>query len=223
MVARAEHQPDAFVAERRQVVVRLLDGVYVVDRYPGEPDVIDGRVDEYGRQAALLEPAIVLVLGVGLRIESAGEQHAGDVLVEQHVDVVALAHPIGRPRAKHRGESALGEVARRHLGERREDRVLQLRQDQTDQPRSVAAQLGRPVVAEDIQRGEHRRAGRVGDAGLAVEHATDRRLADADVARYVGESPCHVRKPNAFRCKPLHPLALLRNCGWTDEVGKRHG
>ncbi len=133
----------------------------------------------------------MLVVGVGLREVAAGEDHAGDVLVEQHVDVVGLGDTLGGPGAQHRGEAALGQRTRDHLSECREDRVLQLGQHQADQAGPLPAQLGWALVSEDVQRRQHGGAGRIGDSRLAVEHAADRRLAHSDVLGDLGQSACH--------------------------------
>ena len=74
---------------------------------------------------------------------------------------------------------------------RREDRVLELGQHEADEARPLAAELRRPLVAQDVERGEDRLTRGVRDAGLAVEHAAHRRLADADLARHLGEPSCH--------------------------------
>ena len=47
-----------------------------------------------------------------------------------------------------------GERAPDHLGKCREDRVLELGQDQANEAGPVAAQLGRPLVAKHVQGGE---------------------------------------------------------------------
>jgi hypothetical protein len=49
------------------------------------------------------------------------------VLVEQHAHVIRLGQPGGRPGAQHQREAALDQRARDQVGQRREDRVLQLR------------------------------------------------------------------------------------------------
>ncbi len=67
------------------------------------------------------------------------------------------------------------------LGEGRENRVLQLGQDEPDQTGPVSPELGRPLVAEHVEGGEHGAPGGLTDAGPAVEHATDGGLADADL------------------------------------------
>ena len=51
-------------------------------------------------------------------------------------------------------EAALGQRAADDLGERREDRVLQLRQDEADQAGALTAQLGRAFVPEHVERGQ---------------------------------------------------------------------
>ena len=155
------------MAEREQVAHRLLDGHGVVARDPREAEALDRRVDEDGRQLALGQPGVVVVRRVLLGVQAAGEDDARDLLLEQQVDVVRLGDAAGRLGAQDRREALLGEGAADDLGEGREDRVLELRQDEADEPGAFAAQLGRPFVAEDVERGEDRLAGRLGDAGLA--------------------------------------------------------
>ena len=92
VVGRAEHQADPVWPSDEQVPVRLVDGDRVVDDDTREAESVDRRVDQHHRQAALGEPAVVLVLGVGLGVEAAGEDDAGDLLLEQHVHVVGLGH-----------------------------------------------------------------------------------------------------------------------------------
>ncbi|GFN07753.1 hypothetical protein Smic_63090 [Streptomyces microflavus] len=67
-------------------------------------------------------------------VQAAREDHAGDLLLEEELDVVGLRDPALGLGAEHRGEPLLGEGAADHLGEGREDRVLQLGQDEPDQP-----------------------------------------------------------------------------------------
>ena len=136
VVARPEQQADPRVAERDQVAHRLLD------RRPRsshdtrrEAEPVDARVDEDRRQAALGEPAVVAVRRVGLGVEPAGEHHARDLLLEQQVDVVRLRHAADGLGAQDRREALLGEGARDDLGEGREDRVLELGQDEADEAR----------------------------------------------------------------------------------------
>ena len=170
-----------------QVAHRLLDGDRVVARHAREAEPLDRRVDQHGRQPPLGEPRVVLVRRVLLGVQAAGEHDARHLLLEQQVDVVGLGDAAGGLGAQHRREALLGERPADDLGERREDRVLELGQHEPDEPGPFAAQLGRALVAEHVERGEHRLARRLGDAGLAVEDAADRRLADADLARHLCE------------------------------------
>jgi len=139
VVLGAEDQPDPLVAQRPQMAVRLAHRDPVVGRDGREADVVDGRVDEHGGQSALGHPVVVLVLSVALRVVAAGEDDPGDVLLQQHVHVVALGHPFGGTGAEHGREAALGQRPGDHLGEGREDWVGQLGQDQADQPGPLAA------------------------------------------------------------------------------------
>ena len=97
---------------------------------------------------------------------------------EEQVDVLGLADGSGGQGAEDRRVAALGQRAPDDVGEGGEDRILELGQHQPDEPAAVAAQLGRPFVAEDVERDEDRLAGRIGDPGLRVQDAADGGLAD---------------------------------------------
>ena len=151
-------------------------------------------------------------------------------------------------RAQHRVEAALRERAGDNLGERREDRVLELRHDEPDHARLPPPQMRRPLVADHVERGQHRRARRVRDAGLAVQHAADRRLADAgllrDVCKLAGHAAtlrqnpantCKISQQEAQLCgggrcwppRPPDPLTVLGRlrglAGDQQHAGNRHG
>ncbi len=128
-----------------------------------------------------------------LAIEAAREHHTRDLLLEQKLHVVRLGHAAGRLRAQDGREAALGQPHAHHLGESGKDRVLELGQDEPDEAGSLAAELRRSLVAEDVECREDRLAGRFGHPGLAVEHAAHRRLADANLARNLGQPSCHCR------------------------------
>ena len=80
----------------------------------------------------------MLVWRVGLRVLAAGEDHPRDLALEQHLDVLGLRHA-ARAGAEHGVEAPLCQRAGNHFGEGWEDRVLQLRDDQTDHPRATHA------------------------------------------------------------------------------------
>ena len=88
------------------------------------------------------------------------------MLVEQHVDVVGLGEAARGAGAQHRGEATLGQRAADDLGQRGEDGVLQLGQHEADKPGTLPAQLAGPLVAEHVERGEHRFPGAVGHTWL---------------------------------------------------------
>ncbi len=138
MVGRPEDEPDPLVSERGQMAVGLLHRHRVVGRHAGEVEVLGGGVHEHDGQAQLQEACVVLVRRVGLGVLAAGEDHAGNLPLEEHVDVLRLGQG-ARPRAEHRGEPALGERAADDLGQGREDRVLQLRHDEPHHPRPAHA------------------------------------------------------------------------------------
>ena len=117
VVRRAEDQADPLVAEVGKVRVGLLHRDGVVGRDAREVEVLGGRVDEDDRQPQLQQARVVLVRRVGLGVLAAGEDHPGDLALEQHLDVLGLRHAAGA-RAQHRVETALGERARDDLRQR---------------------------------------------------------------------------------------------------------
>ena len=64
------------------------------------------------------------------------EDDARDAAVEEQLDVLVLGDAAGGLRAQHRRVPVLGQQGLHHLGERREDRVLQLGDDQADEART---------------------------------------------------------------------------------------
>ncbi len=209
VVGRPEHQPDPPVAQRDQMADRLLHRHRVVAADLREAELRNRRVHQHRRNTPLEQQLVVPVRRIGLRVQPAEEDHTGDLLLEQQLDVVRLGHAARGLRAEHRGEAPLRQGAADHLGEGGEDRVLQLRQDQADQSRALAAQLGRTLVAEHVQGGQHSAAGLVGDAGFAVEHPADRRLAHPDLLGHLGKSSCHGPQRRAFAATDLLLLAKI--------------
>ena len=147
------------MAEREKVAHRLVYRGGVVARDPREAESLDRRVDQDRRKPACGEPRVVVVARGFLRVEAACEHHAGNLLLEEQVDVVRLRDPAGGLRAQDRREALLGKCTADDLREGREDRVLELRQDEPDEPGALAAQLRRPLVAKHVERGQDRLAG----------------------------------------------------------------
>src|SRR5690606_9348233 len=90
------------------------------------------------------------------------------------------------------------------------DGVHELWQHEADQPAAAAAQLGGPLVAQHVQGGEHRVPRALGHPRLAVEHATDRRLAHAHLLRHIRKPSRHgsiLATNNASRLRDLHSHA----------------
>ena len=181
--------------------VGLLHRDRVVGRDPGEVEVLGGGVHEHDRQTQLQKPRVVVVRSVGLGVLPAREHHSRNLALEQHLDVLGLGHAPGA-RAENGIEAALRKRAGDDLGERREDRVLKLRHDEPDHARAPDPQVRRPFVADDVERGEHGRARRVRDPGLAVEDAADGRLAHTGLLRDVGEPPRHRATVRQTRASP---------------------
>ena len=155
VVGRADEQPDVRVTERDQVAHRLVDGDRVVARHARESEPVDGGVDQDRGQAAFGEPGVVRVRRIGLRVQAAGEDDTRHLLLEQQIDIVRLGHAPDRLGAQHRREPLLREGAADDLGEGREDRVLELWQDEPDKAGAFAAKLGRAVRS----RGRRARSG----------------------------------------------------------------
>ena len=219
VVGRTEEQADRAVAEGNEVVKRLFSGHHVVARDRREVEPGGRRVDEHDGKVAFGQLGVVAVRGVLLGVQAAGEDDARHLLVEEQVDVGRLGEAADGARAQHRGEALLGEGAADDVGDGREDRVLQFRQHEADEPGPLAAQLRRTFVAEHVEGREHRLAGRLGDAGTLVEHSADRRLAHADVAGDLGKPSAHpaiLRHDPASTCKshePVRPATHSPFCG----------
>jgi len=191
VVGRPEDQADAVMSEVGEVRVRLLHRDRVVGRDAREVEVVCRRVDENDGQAQLQEPHVVLVGCVRLCVLTAGEDHARDLSVKEHLDVLGLRHA-ARPRTQHRVEASLGERSGDDFGDGWEDGVLELRNDETDHPRAPRAQVRGPVVADHIQRRENSRTRRFRHARLPIEDTTDGRLAHSRLPSDVHEPSSHV-------------------------------
>jgi len=126
----------------------------------------------------------VVVGGVGLGVLAAGEDHAGDLALEQHVDVLGLRHRAGA-RAEDCVEPRAGKRSADDLGECRKDRVLQFGHDEPDHARAPDAEMRRALVPDHVERRQDRGPGGVRDPRLPVEHAAHRRLAHAGLFRDV--------------------------------------
>ena len=189
VVGRTGDQADPLVAERGQVGIGLPGRGHVVGGHAREVQPVDRRVEQHRRNAPRTQQPVVVVRGALLGVVTAGEHHPGDVLVEQHADVVGLRQAARRAGAQHRREAPLRQRPADHLGQRREDRVLQFGQHQADEPGAFTAQLGGPFVAEDVERGQHGLPGTGGHAGLAVEDPADRGLADPHLLGHLREPP----------------------------------
>ncbi|GAA3494498.1 hypothetical protein GCM10019016_015980 [Streptomyces prasinosporus] len=124
-------------------------------------------------------------------MQSGDVDDAGDPAVHEHLRQLVLRRPAGGLGGEHRGVALTGQRLPDDLGQRREDRVLQLGGDQADQALAALPQPHRTFVAQDVEGGEHGLAGGGGDARLAVEDAADGRLAHPRLSGDVGKSCGH--------------------------------
>ena len=151
------------------------------------------------------------VWGIGLGVEPAGEDDAGHLLLEEEIDVVRLGYAAHGLGTQDRGEALLCEGPGHDLGKGREDRVLEFGQDETDEARPFATQLGRSLVAQDVERRQDRLARLLRDAGLLVEDTADRGLTHPDLACDVGQSVRHGRHGTHIYASRCNRLARARS------------
>ena len=157
------------------------------DKRQAEREKLSGAaLEEHDRQWALGQALVPLPGRRGVGVQTGDEDDPGDLPVEQHVDVLVLGHPARGLGAQHRGVAVVGQRGLDHLGEGREDRIVQLRHDQPDQPGRVLPQPHRPLVTEHVQRRHDRPPRLGGDAGPVVEDPRDRRLAHPGLHGDVG-------------------------------------
>lgn len=187
----AEGQPDPPVAERAEVGDRQVHRGAVVGGDEGRLDLVGEAVDEDERDALAAQLLIALHIGGGVRVQPGDEDDAGHPAVHQHLGQLVLRGAAGC-LGREDGRIALaGQRLPDDLGEGREDRVLQLRGDQPDQPGAALPQPHRALVAQHIEGGEHGLAGGGGDTGLPVENPADGGLADTRLCCDIGEPGGH--------------------------------
>ena len=99
------------------------------------------------------------------------EDDAGDSTIDEHLDVLVLARSPRCLGAQQGSVPAGGQQLLDLLGESREDRVPQLRNDQPDQPSRALPQGYGALVAEQVERDQHLASGDIGDVRLPVENS----------------------------------------------------
>ena len=80
--------------------------------------------------------------------------------------------------------------------------------------------LRRPLVAEHVERGQHRLPGGIRHPGLVVEHAADGRFTDTDLARHFGETFRHAGIHTQFVADHANSLQLLSRVAYDDGMAK---
>ena len=139
---------------------------------PGVSKLLSASVFHVGEELHVVE---VLPAHVGdLR---ADEDHALDTALEEHVDVVDLAHRGAGRVAEDRREAGSGRARLHRLGERREHRVAELRHEQPD--RTARLDTARGDVEEVADRPLDSVSRRRADGGGAADHARGGRDANS--------------------------------------------
>ena len=128
---------------------------------------------------------------VPLCVIAADEDHPRHVLLQEQIDILRFRNPTSRLSAQDRCEPLLGQRTPNHLGEGREDRVLQFWEHEAHQPGPLATELARSLVPQDVECRQHCLFGALGNPGSVVEYPRHRCLAHTDLAGYVGKSSCH--------------------------------
>ncbi len=152
-------------------------------------------VDQHDRQAAVGEAGVAVHPRGGVGVQPGDEDDAADAAIDEQLGELVFRRAAGQLGAEHRRVAVLGQRLLDGLRERGEDRVVQLRRDQTDQPVAALPQPGRAFVAHQVERGHHRLAGGGRDSGLAVEHPADGGLAHPGLGGDVGETSVTVHGP----------------------------
>jgi hypothetical protein len=187
------------VAEGGEVADREVHRGDVVVADEGRVDAVQIAVDQHDRQPALAQRDVAGRVGGAVGVQPGDEDDPGDAALQEHLGVVVLVDAAGGLGAQHRRVAVPRQRRLDDLRERREDRVVELRDDEPDEAGGPLLQPGRPLVAEDVEGGEHRLAGAVGDPGTAVEDPADRRLADAGLHRDVGQPSALVTQAGPVR------------------------
>jgi hypothetical protein len=111
--------------------------------------------------------------------------------------VLVLVHPPDVLAAEDLGVAVVGEDALGHLGDQREDRVVELGDHQADDPPAPGTQLDGALVTEQVHGQEDRFAGARRHPGTLVEDATHRRAAHAGTLGQLGEGHRHAADHSA--------------------------
>ena len=119
----------------KQVLSCQLGGrALVYTRSMGMSSVFSAAVDEDDPRSFREEAAVVVVLAAQVGHLAGDEDHSVHVAVEEHVHVLDLAESGALGRAQDRGVAAVRRAGLERLGDRGEDRVFEVRQQQSDQP-----------------------------------------------------------------------------------------
>jgi hypothetical protein len=139
VVLEAGDVADPLVAELEQVRRGDLAGGALVDADRGDVEPVQRAVDEDEPRALRDELRVVAVVAAEVRHLRGDEDHSLHPPVEEHVHVIDLAEGGLARVAEDRGEPVGRRARLDRLGERREDRVRELRDEDADQARLRAA------------------------------------------------------------------------------------
>ena len=182
----SDRKPDTAMTHRCQVRNRKIHRCDIVIGDEGCIDTRGETVDEHHGQAALGERAVATVIGRCIGMHPGYEDDAGYTAIEEKFDVFILPHPAGSLSAEHGGEAVLRKMRFHHLGKGREDRVRKLRGHQSDEA-GLASQPHGPLIAEDIEGGEHGSPRDDRSPRPVIEHSRHRCLTDPGHLGDVGE------------------------------------
>ncbi len=133
------HEADALVPQLDQVLGRDPAGRALVHADRGDVEVLGAAVHEHEPRSTLEELRVVRVPPADVRDLGRDEEHPLDTALEEHAHVVALAPGRAVRVAEDRREPAARCMHLHRLGERGEDRVREVRDEEPDRSRRLDA------------------------------------------------------------------------------------
>ena len=129
---RTADEPDAPVAERRQVVDGEGGGAAVVAGHARGRHALGVAVDEHHRHALGDQLVVRRLVARGVGVTAGDDDDAGDAALDERAEVLELVDDLRRA-PEHARVAGGGETPFERLGERREHRVVELGHDDADE------------------------------------------------------------------------------------------